>query len=188
MKINRLETHDRFLEFQKQAESISKGCQDCTNNRPPQFGNHPFYIFAHKREIALDERTSIYNEDYYHSIVGNGYFRRYNSLLDVPTARIIWQPRLAKPQAQENSMLFKAYPGTDNIKIVWMIPARELWEQYEKGKLTENKLVSESIHDFQHARGRLEEKEEDDLDDEKINAIYEEISRQAKLSKRFGKI
>jgi hypothetical protein len=119
-------------------------------NKRP-FGDYPFYIFAHAR---TDE--------------------------DGVTKRLIWQPRLTKPKAQTNSMLFKAYPGTDVIKVIWMIPAPELWSQYAKGLMTQNKTVSESIEDFQHNRNKLEEKEEDDLSDEKIDAIYKEISLNAR--------
>lgn len=115
------------------------------------FGEHPFYIFAHARTLE-----------------------------DGATKTLIWQPRLTKPKAQTNSMLFKAYPGTDKIKVIWMIPARELWEQYTKGKMTENKTISDSIHDFQNNRSKLEEKEDDDMKDEQIDQIYKEISRSAK--------
>lgn len=114
------------------------------------FGNHPFYIFAHTR-----------TDD------------------DGVTKRLIWQPRLTKPSAQTNSMLFKAYPGTDNIKIIWMIPAKEMWTQFQRGMLTENKLITESIRDFQNNREKLEAKESDDLSDEAISSIYLEISRSA---------
>jgi hypothetical protein len=115
-------------------------------NQKP-FGNHPFYIFAHAR-----------TDD------------------DGVTKRLIWQPRLTKPKAQSNSTLFKSYPSTDVIKVIWMIPARELWGQFDKGLLTENKIVSESIYNFQHHREKLEAKEPDDLSDEQIDAIYTEIS------------
>src|SRR5262245_35899537 len=141
IKINPLETHDRYQHFTKQGFDISECCQDLINKRP--FGDHPFYIFAHAR-----------TDD------------------DGATKRLIWQPRLTKPKAQTNSMLFKAYPGTDMIKVIWMIPAREMWEQYESGKITASQIVAESIHDFQHNRGKLEAKEEDDLEDQVIDRIY----------------
>lgn len=115
------------------------------------YGEHPFYIFAHAR-----------TDD------------------DGVTKRLIWQPRLTKPRPQSNSMLFKAYPGTDVIKVMWMIPDRALWGQYGKGLLTENKIVAESIYDFQFNRAKLEAKEDDDLSDEAINAIYREISHLAR--------
>jgi len=118
------------------------------------FGNVPFYIFAHAR-----------TED------------------DGSTKRLIWQPRLTKPKAQTNSMLFKAYPGTDKIKIIWMIPAREMWSQFQKGLLTESKIVTESIRDFESDRKKLEEAEEDDLNDAEIDRIYKEIAIGAKWTK-----
>jgi len=124
----------------------------CQNliNQMP-FGNVPFYIFAHTR---TDE--------------------------DGVTKRLIWQPRLTKPIAETNSMLFKAYPGTDVIKIIWMIPAREMWKQYELGNVTENKTVLDSIDMFENHRKRLEMKEDDDLSDDKINQIYRDLSIEAK--------
>lgn len=124
----------------------------CQNliNQKP-FGDYPFYIFVHPR---TDE--------------------------DGVTKRLIWQPRLTKPRAQTNSMLFKAYPGTDIVKVIWMIPARELWETYEKGKMTENKLISESIDGFVNRRNELEAREDDDLPDWLIDDLYAEIARRAK--------
>jgi len=113
------------------------------------FGDHPFYIFAHTR-----------TDD------------------DGVTKRLIWQPRLTKPKAQTNSMLFKGYPGTDIIKIIWMIPVREMWSQFNKGLLLENRLIHDSIHDFQFNRSKLESREEDDLSDEAIDLIYQEIAKQ----------
>jgi len=122
-------------------------------NKRP-YGDHPFYIFAHTRTEE-----------------------------DGATKRLIWQPRLTKPQAQTNSMLFKAYPGTDVLKVIWMIPAPEMWSQYSQGLICANKTVSESIQDFQHNRAKLEAKEPDDLSDEQIDAIYKEISFHARQQK-----
>ncbi len=118
------------------------------------FGNHSFYIFAHTR-----------TDD------------------DGVTKRLIWQPRLTKPKAQTNSMLFKAYPGTDNVKVIWILPAIELWSQYTEGKVTENKKVLESIDKFNNHRIQLESKEEDDLDDKSIDSIYRSLAQSAKMKK-----
>lgn len=118
------------------------------------FGDHPFYIFAHAR-----------TED------------------DGINKRLIWQPRLTKPQAQTNSMLFKAYPGTDNIKVIWIIPAPEMWGQYKKGNVTESQIVSESIEAYKTNRKELEASEPDDLPESKIKAIYAEIGRNAMRAK-----
>lgn len=122
-------------------------------NKRP-FGDHPFYIFAHAR---TDE--------------------------DGVTKRLIWQPRLTKPKADTNSMLFKAYPGSDMIKVIWMIPAPEMWKQFQKGNLTENKTVCDSIDMFLNQRYKLEAKEDDDLNDDQINAIYRQISFDSKPQK-----
>jgi len=120
-------------------------------NKQP-FGNIPFYIFAHAR-----------TED------------------DGVNKRLIWQPRLTKPKAQTNSMLFKVYPGSDEVKVLWMIPARELWGQYGKGLVTENKTVTESIDNFKNHRAKLEAKDPDDLQDYQIDDIYRQLSQQAKI-------
>lgn len=174
MKINRLETHDRFQHLTGQDFDIGKTCQDMINKRP--FGNHAFYIFAHKRQLGMDERISLYQEDFRNSLIYGNYVRQYSSMEQVPTDRLIWQPRLTKPKAQTNSMLFKGYPGTDNVKIIWIIPDRCLWEQFEKGKMTENKTVWESIDMFMNHTEKLEAKEDDDYSDEAIDRIYKEIS------------
>lgn len=125
---------------------------ECCQNLIDQrpYGNHPFYIFAHARTEE-----------------------------DGSTKRLIWQPRLTKPKAQTNSMLFKAYPGTDKIKVIWMIPDRALWKNFELGQMTENLTVLESIQAFKTDRESLEAKEEDDLTEEQINAIYVELSKTA---------
>ena len=152
-----------FLETHDRYQEFTKKQMDigeCCQDLIDQrpFGSHPFYIFAHAR-----------TED------------------DGVTKRLIWQPRLTKPKAQTNSMLFKVYPGSDNVKVIWMIPARELWGNYNKGLIMENKTVRDSIHDFAMNRDQLEAKEDDDLDDATIDKIYEEIRQQA-MRKEFKKI
>lgn len=118
------------------------------------FGEHPFYIFVHARTHD-----------------------------DGVTKRLLWQPRLTKPKAQTNSMLFKGYPGKNFIDILWIIPDRALWPQYEKGKMTESTIISQSIYDFQFNRKKMEEKDKEDLSDEKIDAIYREIAQEARRKK-----
>lgn len=105
---------------------------------------------------------------------------QYKDIGDIPSARIIWQPRMTKPKAQENSMLFKGYPGTDMVKVIWIIPQRELWDQYMKGMMLESQIVVESIDKFQHDRSSLEAPEADDASDEEINNIYKNISNDSR--------
>jgi hypothetical protein len=156
MKVNILDAHDRYEYLIKQPHAKSIGeCCQDLINQKP-FGNYPFYIFAHMR-----------TDD------------------DGVRKRLIWQPRLTKPKAQTNSMLFRAYPNSDIVKVLWMIPDRNLWPEYTKGKLAQNKTVAESIHDFQNDRQKLEGKEEDDLQEEKINEIYKEISQSARKKSRL---
>lgn len=157
MKIDRLETHDRYKAFTKQSTDISECCQDLINQRP--FGEHPFYIFAHART----------HED--------GFSKR-----------ILWQPRLTRPKAQTNAMLFKAYPGTDVIKVCWIIPPREMWSNYEKGKICHSEMIAKVIHDFEYNRVELDRPFDDDYSDEKIDMIYKELSQQAKTKKMISKI
>jgi hypothetical protein len=173
MKINRLDAHDRYQHFTRQSFDIGECCQDLINKRP--FGNHAFYIFAHARTFGFDEKLKLFS---------SGQFKSFD---EVPEKTIIWQPRLTKPKAQENSMLFKAYPGTDVIKVIWIIPPKELWEQYRKDKMTANKTIYESISLFTNDRKKLEEKEDDDLTDKQIDAVYKEVSLNARKEKRKPK-
>jgi hypothetical protein len=181
MLVDRLDAHDRLQHLSDQSVDISKCCQDLINARP--FGSHPFYIFAHKREIGMDERISMFNQDLTASLTDLSHKKRWESLDKVPTARIIWQPRLTRPKPQTNSMLFKGYPGEDTVKVIWIIPPRELWGQYDKEKMTSNQVVAESIHDFQFNRAKLEAPEDDDLNDDQIDAIYLDINQAAKMKK-----
>jgi hypothetical protein len=174
MKINRLETHDRLGHFKSQAGDIGACCQNMIDQRP--FGNHAFYIFAHKRTLGMDERFKLW-------MTG-----KYKTFESVPSATLIWQPRLTKPKSQTNSMLFKAYPGKDIVRVIWMIPERELWPQYTQGKLTENSVVCESIYNFENNRNKLDAKEPDDLTDDEVDAIYKDISHQAQIDKKKTKL
>lgn len=158
MKLNRLETHDRFKHFTGESFSITECCEDIIKQKP--FGNRNFYIFAHAR-----------TDD------------------DGVTKRMIWQPRLTKPKAQTNSMLFKTCMSvthsipmlnTSQIRVIWIIPAPELWAQFRFGTMTHNQTVLDSINAFNHDRRRLERKEDDDLDDETIDQIYREIAQEAR--------
>ena len=161
MKLDVYEAHDRFKVFTKKdsAQSVTIGnCVQDIVDKRP-FGNHPFYIFSHAR-----------TDD------------------DGVTKRLIHQPRLTRPAAQTNSMLFRAYPGSDRIKIIWMIPAREMWGQYKKGNVTQSDTVAWSIHMFEHNRRDLEKPESDDLSDEQIDQIYKALGQQANYDKRITKL
>jgi hypothetical protein len=178
MKLDTLETHDRLLHFQKaQADYISQGCQDCFNNRPAEFGNHPFYVFAHKREIGMDERVALFSTDMQRSLVDLSYIRQYMNINNVPTHRMIWSPRLTKPRSQENSMCFRyPSPPSDVCQVFWILVDAGAHTAAAKGQMTENKTVTESMHHFINNRAWLDKREEGDLGDEEANQIYRQIA------------
>lgn len=175
MKINRLDAHDRFQFFTNQSFDIGKCCQELIEQRP--FGDIPFYIFAHAREIDIDERVAMFQQDFSRFIQDPSYAKKYGSLEDVPSKVIIWQPRLTRPEPQVNSMLFKAKPSSDNIKVIWIIPTSELWSQFEKGKMTQNETVWESIQDFRFNREKLALPDPEDLTESEALGVYLEIKR-----------
>ena len=118
------------------------------------YGEHAFYIFAHPR-----------TDD------------------DGVRKRLIWQPRLTKPLAQPNSMLFKVYPKLDQIIVKWILPAEELWKQFNLGNVTEDTMVLASIREYQTNKAEMERPDPDDLTDDEINSIYKSISTAGKTKK-----
>ncbi len=151
MKLNRLETHDRLLHFKKDQEAnVFQGAEDCLKKNPLSLALqdkcHYVYMFAHPR---TDE--------------------------DGITKRMIWQPRLTKPLPQTNSYLFRAISKTDVIEVCWLLPPRELWNQYRQGNITEDNEVLWSINEFETNRKNMGKPAHDDLTDAKIKTIYKQI-------------
>lgn len=154
MKINRLEAHDRYKHLiEDQSKKIWEGAEDCLKRNPDslkmQENCHYIYIFAHPR--SDDESRN---------------------------KRLLWQPRLVKPKAQTNSYLFRATSNTDMIEICWLLPPRELWGQYTKGKVCESNWVSWSIDQFKHNRTEMEKPFPDDLTDEQALKIFISILKE----------
>src|SRR6185436_5338043 len=121
MKLNRLETHDRLQHFVKdQSQNIFLGAEQCLKDNPLSLAiqeKSPYvYLFAHPR-TADDGVTKV----------------------------MYWDPRLSIPEAQTNSYLFRAISKTDTIEVIWLIPPREMWPQYDMGKVTESNEVAWSI-------------------------------------------
>jgi hypothetical protein len=123
-------------------------CYQDILNKKP-FGDRPFYVFVHAR--TDDNGTD---------------------------KRLIWQPRLTKPTAQTNSILIKAYPNSEKIKVLWILPPREMWDEYIKGKMFEHPIVVSSIYDFENNRKTLESPEDDDPSDEEAKAIYRDMIKE----------
>lgn len=99
---------------------------------------------------------------------------------------LIWHPRLTKPKASPNTRLYKVYPNSEKVRIIWHIPREEIWHIFEKGTMTESELEVCSIYDYKYFREKLERPEPDDLDDETIQAIYREIYLSNQALKRAG--
>lgn len=151
MEINKLDAHDRLNHFKKNQEAnIFQGVEDCLKRNPNCVSmqeHFPYvYIFGHPRTAD-----------------------------DGVTKRLLWQPRLGKPKAQTNSYLFRSISKTDVIEIVWLLPPRELWPQYEKGKVTESEDVMTSIRNFVNHREELEKPHKDDWSEERIRRKLKSI-------------
>lgn len=151
MKVKIFEAHDRLLHFKKdQDSSIQQGIDDCLKKNPDSIffqERSPYvYIFAHPR--TDDDGT---------------------------TKRMLWQPRLMKPTPQTNSYLFRVLSHTDIAEPIWMLPPRELWPQYAKGKVTENEVVNWSIDRFINNRAEMEKPEKEDLPEERCKQIMQEL-------------
>lgn len=151
MRLDRLETHDRLVHFKKDQEAnVFQGLEDCLKKNSLslqlQDKSHYIYIFAHPRTAD-----------------------------DGVNKRMLWHPRLSKPKAQTNSYLFRVISKTDVVEICWMIPPRELWNQYRQGNITESDIILWSINEFETNRNHLEKPEHDDLCEERVKAIYKQI-------------
>jgi len=176
MKVTFGDAYDRSQFFNQQSDYVNKGCDECVRNRPPQYGSWPFYIFAHQRTIETDERIALFNQDTTNWILDPTSKRLWKTIDEVPSTRLIWSPRLTKPAAQTNSMLFRhdpRYPG--DYVVIWVIPAKALWDQYKKGNLTENQTIVESIDNFVNRAHILEKPMEEDCPKNEAIRIMNDI-------------
>lgn len=151
MKLNRLETHDRLEHLlEDQSDNVFKGAETCLKSNPLSLAIQekcPYvYIFAHTRTTD-----------------------------DGLKKRLLWQPRISKPKAQTNSYLFRAQSKTDLIEVIWILPERHLWPQYEAGKVTENDLVCYSVDLFENNRNELEKPHPEDISEQKAKNIFRKI-------------
>lgn len=151
MKLNILDTHERLQHLKyDQSNNIAQGASDCLLKNPLSLAlqeKSPYiYIFAHPRTAD-----------------------------DGSNKRMLWQPRLSIPKAQTNSYLFRAISKTDLLEVCWLLPPREMWKQYEKGKVTEDDLTSWSIHQFQFNRQELEKPHDDDMTEGQAKSILHRV-------------
>lgn len=74
--------------------------------------------------------------------------------------------------------------------MCWLLPAHEMWDQYEKEKVTESELVRWSIDQFRHNKSGLERAHPHDLSEEIGKNIFKKILQEhsAELSRKHMKI
>ena len=159
MKIQRLETHDRWQEFHnKMLSVIVEGLTDCIKKNELslklQEKSSYIYIFAHPRTAD-----------------------------DGVTKRMLWQPRLTRPEPQTNSYLFRIQSHTDLAEICWLLPPEEMWGQYKKGNITESDHVNWSIYQYRFNRTALAAPFKDDLPEETAKNIYVSVISEIKAEK-----
>lgn len=170
MKIDKLETHDRLLDFhEKQSLIISQGCNDCLKKNEDSlfYQDHsPYvYIFAHARTVGMDEKLKW---------IAQGIYKDFK---DCPEKVLYWQPRLFRPMPQENSYLFRAISKTDELEICWILPPIAMWEEYEKNKMMANEIICWSIDQFKHNFKSLSAPLKDDLPQEKAAKILDKLKK-----------
>ncbi len=151
MKLNRLETHDRLQHLIKdQSINIFQGAEDCLKKNPLSLAlqeKSPYiYIFAHPR-TADDGRTKV----------------------------MYWQPRLSIPEPQTNSYLFRAISNTDAIEVCWIIPPKEMWNQYLIGNVTESNWALWSINQLRFNKKGLETPHPEDYPEERCKVIMKQV-------------
>jgi hypothetical protein len=193
MKVNRLEAHDRLLYLNKsQAKLVSEGLDDCLKKNSLSLAIQekiPYvYIFLHSRTIGLDEKISIFENDIINFQISSRCQRKYQSMADVPEKRLIWQPRMRKPEAQPNSQLFRAKSHSDELEIMWMIPDKSMWDQYIKGNVTESNIIEWSISQFRHNKTNLEAQHPDDISEERSKQILLQIASEIENKIKLDKI
>lgn len=154
MKIERLEAHDRLLHLIKdQSEQVQKGADDCLLRNPLSLAyqekSHYIYIFGHARTAD-----------------------------DGVTKRLIWQPRLSKPNPESNSYLFRAKSKTDIMEVCWILPPHETWNQFKKGNVVHSNDITWSIHQYMNNFKELAKPFPDDLSENKCKTILLEIARE----------
>lgn len=164
MKLNRLETHDRLQHFVKdQSANIYQGAEDCLKRNELSLAiqeKSPYvYLFAHPRTADDGVNKIMY-----------------------------WNPRLSIPEAQTNSYLFRAISKSDMIEVVWMIPPKEMWSQYQKGNVTESNWCLWSINQFKTNKKLLEKPHPDDLPEEKQKLILQMVIDEKRQQLRNNKM
>jgi hypothetical protein len=163
MRLNRLDTHDRFLFVKKKQElNVFKGAEDCLKTNSLSLAlqeKSPYiYIFAHPR-TSPDGITKV----------------------------LYWQPRLSKPKCELNSYLFRAESKTDLVEVCWILPPKEQWSTFKKGNMFASDLIQWSIEQYTKNKVSLESPDPQDVSDSRGHEIMLSIVAEMQKDKTLGK-
>ena len=138
MKVDRLETHDRLEHFQNdQLDNINKGIMDTKRNELYQaIQDRCPYIYVHVHARTAEDGV---------------------------TKKVLWHPRISRPESSDNAMLFRCKAYSDEVEICWMIPDKAMWDQYKKGNITEHSEVLRSIDEYKNNKEKLDKPHLEDL-------------------------
>ncbi len=149
MKVNKLEAHDRKEHLVKdQALNIAEGASNAmkTDLSIAYQDKSPYiYLFAFPKTNAQGNKV------------------------------MYWQPRLSKPEAQDNSYLFRAISKTDELEVIWLLPPEHQWPSHAPGQVNHNDIAWWSINQFQFNKAELEKPDKDDMNEEKQKVILKSI-------------
>lgn len=164
MELDIFETHDRLNHFIKdQSDVISQGCNDCLKKNP--------------YSLALQEKSP-YIYIFGHARTADDGFNK----------KLFWQPRLSKPEAQENSYLFRAKSYSDELEVCWVLPPFITWKNFQKETLFEDNIISWSIHQFKTNKKELEKSFKEDFSEERGTQIIKSVIQEHLDEKNKAKL
>lgn len=123
------------------------------------FGNHKFYIFQFVKRVDDNMGIKVMHH----------------------------QPRLTKPEPLPGTSLLRCDPNDPGkVTIIWTLPNQENFGMYKVGKMFSDPFVYDCVQKYLKNPKELMQREEGDLDDDKIREIYKEIKQNSQ--KKKGKI
>jgi len=180
IKIERLETHDRFLEFNEQRDYLSKGVTDCISGVPDEL-TCPFYIYGTSKMVEYDEKLAYLNDRYILKEMKK----------NVPAMRMLWVPVITKPFPTPNSWLFLCRKGSDIHQIIWILPRHEYWESCAPGQMLYNEMTWGYIQDLLYNTEKLTKKDEGGpttRDEEMFRRVYGKEAHKVQKKKQMQRI
>ena len=136
----------------KNQDSITDMIQSIIMQEP--FGKRKFYIFIFSKK-QLKEND--------------------------PRITLLYQPRLTKPEPMPNTQLYRVNPmRQDEVEIMWILPDDVQVNLFKKGKIFENQVIADSLHNYINYREKMRQPEPDDLPDYQVKEIYKSLLSRGK--------